>query len=69
MSGQGESFTCANCGGVFLKNRSDEDAIAEAKRIFSAAELSEGPGLADVCDECWEVVLMWKALNSEAREN
>jgi hypothetical protein len=43
--GQGElvihgTFKCANCGGEFNKSRSDEEAMAEAKQIFSPAELA-----------------------------
>jgi hypothetical protein len=67
MSGVGESFTCANCGGAFRKNRSDEEAMAETESIFSQAEIKSG--VAIVCDDCFNSFMGWFKSNPEAREN
>ncbi len=48
MSG---GFTCDRCGGVFEKGWTDDDALAEARDLFSPAEL-ENPAV--VCDDCWQ---------------
>jgi DNA-directed RNA polymerase subunit RPC12/RpoP len=55
-----ESYRCSVCGGEFKKGRSDEEADAEAERIFGTEKASEAPGQAIVCDVCF------KKLNIEA---
>lgn len=45
-------YQCENCGGIFEKVRSDEEAQAEAEQEF--------PGetdLAIVCDECYKEIM------------
>ncbi len=56
-----EEFTCDECGGVFTKGWSDEEAEAEARDFFGEGpSLLEGytaasdPDMAVVCDVCWQ---------------
>jgi hypothetical protein len=42
-------FTCANCGGTFVKGWSDEEAADEAGRVFGA----DIPDPVVVCDDCY----------------
>ena len=42
-----ESFTCCCCGVTFNKCWSDQEAMAELRRI------SAEPPVAVVCDDCW----------------
>ncbi len=49
-----ESFTCACCGEAFGKARSDEEAAAEARDLFSPAELE---AVEVVCDDCWRKIM------------
>lgn len=44
------AFTCDLCGGTFEKAWSEEEAQAEAERLFSPAELED---TAIVCHDCW----------------
>lgn len=55
------SFTCANCGGVFVKLRSDAEAMDEALDLYPVGDLAEG--VAVVCDGCFNEMMAW------AREN
>jgi hypothetical protein len=48
-----ESYTCASCGGAFTKGRSDEEAMAEARSLLPADQLSDPGGLAVICDPRW----------------
>ncbi len=48
MSGD---FACARCGGIFKKGRTDDHALAEARELFSPAELES---TAVICDDCWQ---------------
>jgi hypothetical protein len=55
MSGEGEEYRCASCGGVFVKTRSDEEALAEM-----AADVKPHPGdddVATICDDCWQHIM------------
>ena len=47
-------YRCANCGGVFEKTWSDEDAIAEMKDNFGDLPESER---AVVCDDCFHAIM------------
>ena len=48
-----EKFTCSICKGVFNKEWSDDEALAELKDFFG--EISTA-NCALVCDDCWEEV-------------
>jgi hypothetical protein len=51
------THTCAQCGGVFTSERSDEEAHAEAMRDFGKD--GRQPGMVVVCDDCYrEIVAM-----------
>lgn len=63
MSGEGESFTCANCKKTCVKGRSDEEALAEARSLFPAGDLlAEEPGI--VCDPCFRMIMEWATVNA-----
>lgn len=46
-----DHYTCAECGGVFKKGWSDEEALAEQKLVFGA--LPPPTENAIVCDDCY----------------
>lgn len=50
-------FRCDQCGGVFEKKRTDEDAEAEAKNLWGVENASTAPGMAVVCDECYREIM------------
>lgn len=55
-----DSYTCANCGGVFIKGQSDEEARAEYEAIMpNAAE--RGDEEDTVCDPCYQQIMAWAA--------
>ena len=58
MSGEGEPYTCGNCGGTFVKGWSDEEAMDEALSLIPASQLLEEPP-AVVCDPCFQVIMEW----------
>jgi hypothetical protein len=66
MSGD---FTCAQCGGVFEKAWTDEEAIAEAHETYTTGELDEGTEV--VCGDCYRRVMsvlpvdVWRATRTE----
>jgi hypothetical protein len=63
MSGEGESFTCANCKKTCVKGRSDEEAMAEARSLYPAEHLlAEEPGI--VCDPCFKMITEWAKVNA-----
>jgi protein involved in sex pheromone biosynthesis len=47
-----EYFTCDNCGRTYKKERSDEEALKEAKEIFGDV-INDIKNLAVVCDDCY----------------
>jgi DNA-directed RNA polymerase subunit RPC12/RpoP len=51
VSGTGDVYICAGCGSPHEKGRSDEEAMAEARAMFSPAERE---GMVIVCDDCWQ---------------
>jgi rubredoxin len=50
----GDKFTCANCGNEYEKDWSDEEAEAEATKIFGEHPESWSCGKAIVCDDCFQ---------------
>ena len=51
-------FQCAVCGGLFDKDWSDEEAIAEYKARFGDEPMAETP----LCDDCYrKVISTWIA--------
>lgn len=62
MSGIGESYTCARCGGTFEKQVSDEDAIAEALSLWTPETLADEQAI--VCDPCFEEFMAWARVNA-----
>ena len=49
-----DTYTCACCGGTFGKTRSEEEAAAEARELFTPAELE---AVEIVCDDCWRKIV------------
>lgn len=54
MSETSDTYTCEHCGRTFPKVITDEEAAAEAREIFSPAELE---ATAVVCDDCWQKII------------
>lgn len=52
-----ESYTCANCGGVFAFARSDDEARAEAVENFGANVFSQPVDV--ICDDCYLEFMPW----------
>lgn len=50
-------YTCDLCGGVFEKARSDDEAEGEALQVFGVPNASTDPGMAVVCDDCFEIIM------------
>ncbi len=54
--GNKDTFQCRNCGEVFKKEWSDEEAMLEFKKIFpdcKEEDIAEG----FVCDYCYKMML------------
>lgn len=49
-----DQFTCSLCHKNYDKERTDEEAMAEAEEEFSAEELEEA---AVVCDDCYREIM------------
>ncbi len=62
MTGRGEEFTCANCGGRFTKGWSDEEAAEEARALIPAEDLADG--VVTVCDDCHSMIVAWARVNA-----
>ena len=60
MSGKGDAFTCAVCGGRFTKGRSDEEAWNEALDLIPTEQLAD---VDTVCDPCWLAVMAFIRTN------
>lgn len=58
--GPGVCFTCANCGGVFIRTRTDEEALAESVEMFGETP-NEDRVL--ICDHCHHALLARMAQN------
>jgi DNA-directed RNA polymerase subunit RPC12/RpoP len=61
MSGTGESYTCARCGGTFGKARSDEEAIAEARSTWTPETMADPQAV--ICDDCFREFIAWAEVN------
>lgn len=48
---QSVHYKCAACGGEFDSERSDEDALAESKRLWGDLPAS---ALTVICDDCFQ---------------
>ncbi len=57
MSGLGDPFTCAKCGGEFLKGRSDEESWDEVLDVEKPENIAQGTGL--TCDACYQELIAW----------
>lgn len=62
MSGTGESYTCARCGGEFVKTRSDEEAEAERQALWTP-EANADPQTT-ICDDCFQEFVAWARVNA-----
>ena len=50
-----DTFTCDNCGDVFDKVWSDEEAAAEAEELFPGIDVGTEAGI--VCDDCYQHIM------------
>lgn len=51
---ESNQFICEQCGGVFDKEVTDEEAMKESKEIFGDIPQNQ---LAIVCDDCFKKVM------------
>ena len=49
-------YTCAECGGVYTKETTDEEANAEAEAIFGVKGASHSSDMAIICDDCYNAM-------------
>ena len=51
-------YQCADCGGIFEKGRSDEEAKNEAKELFGIEDedIEQGNDVAIICDDCFKKI-------------
>lgn len=54
-------YRCESCKGVFEKNKSDDEAMKEAKEQFPNDDLSDA---AVVCDICFNAIMAWHAIHN-----
>lgn len=52
-------YECAECGGIFTKAWSDEEAQAEADALWTPEELAE-EGEAVICQVCFDEFMAWQ---------
>jgi DNA-directed RNA polymerase subunit RPC12/RpoP len=48
-------YRCANCGGIFIKGRSDEEAMKEYEENFE--DIFEEDEVEIVCDDCYKLMM------------
>lgn len=53
MSMDNSEYQCAICKGVFVKEWSDEEALAETQLYWTGSTQED---CAVVCDDCWEKI-------------
>ena len=55
----GEDYECAQCGGIFKRNRSNEDCIKEVEENLTSGAMPEDPRgeYAIVCDDCYKLLV------------
>ena len=52
-----DTFTCDNCGDVFDKVWSDEEAAAEAEELFPGIDVTDPAETGIVCDDCYQHIM------------
>ena len=62
MSETRESFTCGRCGGTFEKVRSDEEAIAAARSLWTPETMTHPQVV--ICDDCFQEFIAWAKVNA-----
>lgn len=50
-----DTYRCAECGGIFEKGWTDDEALQEYEAIFSASE--KATPAAVVCDDCYQKIM------------
>jgi hypothetical protein len=53
-----ETYTCASCGGVFVKGWSDEEARAEHEAVFGLT-VEQVADPVTICDDCYVAMRAW----------
>lgn len=59
MSGVGDEYQCARCGGTFEKGWSDEEAMDEMLDTWQG----QSGDVVVICDDCFEQVMAWAKAN------
>lgn len=50
-------YTCEQCGGTFMSERSQSDAAIEAEELWGVKDAPNDPGMAIICDECFKALM------------
>lgn len=61
MDAMSETFTCEQCGGTFPKIRSDEEAMAEARSLWTPEAMADPQAV--ICDDCFQEFIAWARVN------
>jgi hypothetical protein len=52
-----EHFTCAYCHGIFAKNWTDAEALAEYESVAEWRSITDPPAV--LCDTCYQQAMAW----------
>jgi hypothetical protein len=52
-----QQFTCEHCGGTFIKDWSEDEAVAEKDRDYPGVALKD---CGVICDDCYQEFQKWK---------
>lgn len=58
-------YQCAECGGVFEKGWTEEEAVAEMQENFGAIDVKD---CVLVCDDCYQRTMAERAIGLDALE-
>lgn len=58
------TFTCAHCGEMFESGRPDQEA-AHAEAVTLWGRRGDAPGMAEICDDCFQEIMGWFAGNRD----
>jgi hypothetical protein len=62
MTGTGDRYICERCGGRFVKTRSDEEAEAERRSLWTPEANADPQAI--ICDDCFREFVAWAKVNA-----
>lgn len=55
-----KTYQCAHCGGTFESGWTDDEANAEAERLYGVKDASQRDDMAQICDDCFKAFETWR---------